>query len=834
VAKQIATALQELGTTAMLRGQLEIKDDITRAKVQALGEINPQQAGSNPDTRAKIEQIRAAIEVDPKFVTVDVLGKLPRSTQAVDDVEVKINLPSEGEDTVRIVGRSLDLQMPFGRFLRPFAPRAAQQCDDVLAKLSPRGTASVQALVQLAPQTSDLRSSADVKITPTSDLIFAAEGNRFVLGYEQGSLGIRVSPDGSSTLQFDNLQGKVLQAVDGSDPSATPAKLQASGVLQMEGADDPARANVHTKRQDVSPAEAIREGDFALLTLRDVAVGGSFLRTALAALNQTQLLEELDSTQADGLVDVEIALAADVLLREEQSKVESKDVVTNQARASSAFEPPFVATITPKTLVLGYRGSRLPFDSVAGTIVLEGASSGRIENVRAEKKGVVTASATGAWGHALARDAARKQAAGGEQSLITQSAPRAFNELDVQVAIEAQGLSDHARALLPRDVASTLDDLGVASTQQISLADLSLRGTLGEDASLQTFSASGTVRMQGASATLGVQIDDAQGACEFRYTRMKQSEPGEFAVDGMLTGFRVLGVGLTDGRVSLRTTRRGGLLAEQFSAQVHGGRVTGSLSLAPPVATVLMPGEAAPGRWYELSVEASNVRFAPLLEEGRALRGAKPNPVGVLSGSFMIAGKSDGAADRRGRGTLNVRGGTVVSLPVVLPLLRVSNLQLPTNDVLDFALADFYIRGSAVTLEQLSISSRAVGLYGFGTVSWPGFDLDLRFRAANRSRIPVITAIIEGVRDELVSTTVRGTLDNPQVSLRPLEGTRAMLRDLTGGSASEQERKLQAIEKQVSPEERRARPKDEELIEPRELSEEESSQEGAPRNTPKN
>jgi hypothetical protein len=200
----------------------------------------------------------------------------------------------------------------------------------------------------------------------------------------------------------------------------------------------------------------------------------------------------------------------------------------------------------------------------------------------------------------------------------------------------------------------------------------------------------------------------------------------------------------------------------------------------------------------------------------------------------MIAGKSDGAADRRGRGTLNVRGGTVVSLPVVVPLLRVSNLQLPTNDVLDFALADFYIRGSAVTLEQLSISSRAVGLYGFGTVSWPGFDLDLRFRAANRSRIPVITAIIEGVRDELVSTTVRGTLDNPQVSLRPLEGTRAMLRDLTGGSASEQERKLQAIEKQVSPEERRARPKDEELIEPRELSEEESSQEGAPRNTPKN
>jgi hypothetical protein len=187
----------------------------------------------------------------------------------------------------------------------------------------------------------------------------------------------------------------------------------------------------------------------------------------------------------------------------------------------------------------------------------------------------------------------------------------------------------------------------------------------------------------------------------------------------------------------------------------------------------------------------------------------------VLGGSLTLAGKGDDPTSRRGRGTLTVRGGKVVSLPVVVPLLRVSNLQLPSGDSLDYALADFFMQGEVLTIEQLSLSSRAVGLYGFGTMRWPGMDLDLRFRAANRARIPILTAIIEGVRDELVTTTVRGTLDAPDVQLRPLDGTRSMLRDLAGGQATDQERRLLEIEKQVTPEQRRARPGEDEVIEPR-------------------
>jgi hypothetical protein len=830
-AAQAAAALRELGVRGTLSGDVQLDPQGDIVKLEARGEASPPAASDQP--QARLRDLRATITVEGGKSSLQAWAKLPDATGfgagpsaspasglPVDDVSLVLTQAGRGEPTeLAISGRALDLSFPLAPFIQPFAPKAADRTREVFALLSPQGRveASFRATLQEGGGV-----VAEVLVTPASPLRLRAGGESFELLPKRGSFSIDISTGtdrGTAALSFRDLAATINQATPASPESATPAELQATGTLLLDAS--AAQLPVPVLAAGKQPeAQLLEQPQHAVVQATDVAIAGTFARSVLGALGQQDLIDTIEGTQADGLVDVRVVLSEGALLQRAQQAAQS---VAQAGNAPALALPPFVATLEPSSLSLGLDGVRHVFDEVSGALVLEGSASGRVQRLRLVAPGVVQASVDGAWGAALARSRA-------SASVPALQGP--LDALDLRVAIEASSLSDHVRAMLPREVLAALTDLDVRSQAPISLPDLALQGTLALQAgasepagTLRTFAASGTVRVERASAKVGVQVDDARGELAFRYTRATPRGRGEFFVDCALDGLRVLGVGLTDGRGQLRSTPRGGLLAEQFSAQVHGGRVTGALSLAPPVVTVLMPGQAAPGRWYDLSLEASNVRFAPLLEEGRTARGAASSPVeedlapdgsrGVLSGSLTLAGSSDDTTSRRGRGTLTVRGGKVVSLPVVVPLLRVSNLQLPSGDSLDYALADFFMQGEVLTVEQLSLSSRAVGLYGFGTMRWPGMDLDLRFRAANRSRIPILTAIIESVREELVTTTVRGTLDAPDVQLRPLDGTRSMLRDLAGGQATDQERRLLQIEKQVTPEQRRARPGEDEVIEPR-------------------
>jgi hypothetical protein len=145
-----------------------------------------------------------------------------------------------------------------------------------------------------------------------------------------------------------------------------------------------------------------------------------------------------------------------------------------------------------------------------------------------------------------------------------------------------------------------------------------------------------------------------------------------------------------------------------------------------------------------------------------------------------------------------------LSLPALVPLVRVTNLQLPRAETLDYAFADFYIAGTTINFEQLAISSESVGLYGVGTATWPDLNLDLRFKTGNRARIPVLTSVIEGLREELLTTRVRGAIDNPEVKNESFNGTRDAFATLFG-SANNDRRRLDAMEQAIPAEQRRRR-----------------------------
>jgi len=135
-----------------------------------------------------------------------------------------------------------------------------------------------------------------------------------------------------------------------------------------------------------------------------------------------------------------------------------------------------------------------------------------------------------------------------------------------------------------------------------------------------------------------------------------------------------------------------------------------------------------------------------------------------------------------------------VNFPLLVPLVRMTNLQLPLNETVDYAEGEFYVRGAYLNFESLSVYSPSVEVVGYGTVTWPGMALDMRFRPRARSRIPLVTAVLEGIRDELMAVRAEGTLGKPVLAISALGGTSRFVGRLIGRERDEQERRLDAIE----------------------------------------
>lgn len=206
-----------------------------------------------------------------------------------------------------------------------------------------------------------------------------------------------------------------------------------------------------------------------------------------------------------------------------------------------------------------------------------------------------------------------------------------------------------------------------------------------------------------------------------------------------------------------------------------------------------------------MEVRGSDLRLASVIEDARnaeirALIDVDQSPDetrGRLDAEFSLAGTVGEPASKRGRGTATVGGQRIVDVPVVVALIRLSNLELPVREQLDYARLNFYLQGSRLNFEQIVLSSSSVQLIGFGTADLPQLGLDLRFRARNRLRIPVLSALLEGIRNELFTAAVRGTPGAPLVRIVTLGGARRLFQDAFGSPQDDQTRRLDRIEQEA-------------------------------------
>lgn len=447
----------------------------------------------------------------------------------------------------------------------------------------------------------------------------------------------------------------------------------------------------------------------------------------------------------------------------------------------------FDGWILPRSLALDTEAGRVSAGSMTGRVRFE-PGGGVIEQVSAD---------AGDW----------RARADGRWATPGPGEVNASLELDL---VSTSGLSEQVLALLPGPVSGVLGSLGVRAEGGVVARDVLVGYQKVAGVDHPIIDASGVVAFEGAAAEVGVDLTEATGELTFSATTTRERAEPAFRVDVAAERVRAGGVRLTDARAQVMSGREPGeVLAPTIEAACHGGRVAASARVR----------EEDDGRRYWAEVVASGVRAAPVFgdlgvettdpEAGSMTEMGEPDPRaaetrrwdgaddrsrGVLEANVSLSGLAGSAGDRSGRGTMQITGGRVVALPGLIHLIEFSNLQLPVGDTLDTAQASFFVEGPTVTFEQLSALSSSVEIFGFGTMRWSTRELDLKFNSRAVRPIPIVSEVLSGLRDELITTRVRGTPGALELSTEQLTGTRRMLRSLFGGEPTPEERRMEEIE----------------------------------------
>lgn len=443
------------------------------------------------------------------------------------------------------------------------------------------------------------------------------------------------------------------------------------------------------------------------------------------------------------------------------------DLLSQVELAGDARVEPVWVVLSPGAVSLTRRGERFDFESVEGQIRLDGGT-GRVDEL------------------ALISPELEIRVHGN----FSIESPE---HIDVDVAFEigASSLHPRARALLPEKLDQTLSGLKIGVDGPLAVEEGHL--LIAHRATGDQIDALGLLRVRRGHASVGLELDHVDAALEFVARMHPTLDSPQFQIDLRAEAMRASGIWLSDVQCPVASIDGEAIQVGPFGASAHNGRIAGSALVWTD------PGDQSPR--FDLRVLTSGVRFAPVLAD-LALETQAPDPEstaddsrGVVDAQFTLYGVVGGP--RRGMGHAQVSEGRVLRLPLLVPLIEVSNLQLPRGEKLEVAAAQFYLRDDLVTFESLSVLSKSIELIGYGTMNLPDFSLDLRINSRSIRRVPLLSSMLENVRDELLTTRVAGTLRDPDISSEQFVGTRRALSSLFGQEPSDQDRLLQDIKQRA-------------------------------------
>ncbi len=558
--------------------------------------------------------------------------------------------------------------------------------------------------------------------------------------------GLRFDVDGSSTI-LSGVTGALVGLPDGgvrfedfaadTDCGAGPAgRFAASGTLEPAGPDE----------------ALVAAADFKASLTRARAESGVLRALACKRLSKENA-ELLRSLNPRGEFDARF------------------EVRTGEGVAGG---PGLVGIVQPHSLTVRLRDTEVPFETMGGQVTFT-PSGGQLRAVEGTGPDF-SIRADGSW-------------AGAESGDV---------DIDLTLAGKSQKLPPALRAMMPQSVDGVLRTIEFDVDGRVDLEVMQLRLTQSSEPQRQHLLAGGKIGLAGGKMTLGLPVTECDGKFDFKVENTDFSTPPAFTINSSLDGFRLGGLKMQHGRVLVEGKAGSGeVLVRDIMAECYGGRFTGDVVIGAP---------AVSNRAFEASFQLTDVRFAPTLRDLTTAAGQPidEKPVddtdatrGLIDAKLSLGGRIDSPATRRGSGSATIAGPSVMRMPLVMPLIRFSNLQIPTDEPLELARASFYIDGPVMAFEDLSVFSRNVHILGFGTMSWPEMALDLRFNSRAVKRIPIINWLIEGIRDELVTTRVTGTPGKPEVESVPFESTSRFFLQVFGSGISEKDKRMLELGKQA-------------------------------------
>lgn len=312
-------------------------------------------------------------------------------------------------------------------------------------------------------------------------------------------------------------------------------------------------------------------------------------------------------------------------------------------------------------------------------------------------------------------------------------------------------------------------DFRVEGPWSIQDGRVSLRtGVGGEEGAAASMSggASGRLAMTDASFRAGVLVEEAFGEAAGEVAWGADAASPQIDLDLSFESMRALGLQLRDAEGRLRSSDADGAVAlERFTADLLGGRVAGTATVRAP------EGSGAPRR-YDADLRVAGVDLG-------AMVGALNNPRsdalvrtdsdrGVVSGQVFMTGRVGDPSTRIGRGVLLAEEGELLGLPLLLGVIEFTNLQPPVGETIDYGAVEFSLTDDVVSIERMEAESPTLLVEGRGRLTLPEGGVDMTFTTRGRRRVPVLSTLLDTLRNELVAVRVTGTLGEPRFRPQPL------------------------------------------------------------------
>ena len=653
-----------------------------------------------------------------------------------------------------------------------FAPAAASDMTDLRRTYTPTGRLDVSALIESRDRSVLPGSSFPAAPTDLTDLPIDSRITLSNLANLRATLfGGRIG--------LEQFGGTITAFIPGIESEPKSASLN-NALLELSFNELPAGEWLASGTLNL-PA---RDGDpWRLVTPLDVSITGGRLESALthrvilAAAGQS-MLDWLKSSDIRGSFDTHMNLS-----------------VLDPAAPVQIWKP--VGTISPESLGLTRRGVRVELPRVRGSVALDD-TRGRFQNITAANDG---------WQIGLT---------GTFDLAAEQSTAWA-----VDASLYAAGLEikPDLLALLPDPIQEAFDGAAIKIIDGFTLdrGNLKLSGAKGSD-SVREVNFDGLLAFQGMSADVGVLLRRGRGELAITAVRERGAADASARLDLAFESLIAANLPLAPAGATIATGKHpGDVTLPSIFGDCAGGRLSG---------LALVRAQPDGRKHYQARVTLAGVRFAEMLAalkttsesdtpaiplaanadagddeplppppappppraaaviDGPSRKSPNDTSRGVLDAEIAVAGTLGDDASKSGRGSLRIAGGDILQVPLLVPLIEMSNFQLPSSERLDFLHSSFHLRGSRVVFDELAVMSSTVSLVGNGTMTLPDLRLNLTFNSQSRSRLPLVSDFIEGIRDEFVTTTVKGTLAKPDIGTTSLPGTRRLLDSMFGNPDS--------------------------------------------------